>query len=459
MRKKNGFTLVELIIASSLMLIVLATAFSMMFFGNRVFSKSTDEYDIQASLRAAVETTNQNVRYSSAVFTIPSTTFPQTLTADWNYFGLQNSPDGVGNEIVEYKWNSTSQTHAKRVIMPAKAGITYSLSFEKVIDTSGSATSNTLSQNNLLSYTIGVSVSGASSRQIASELGSLNSQQVVDQVGGAGVAIAYRTDDRAPLTVEQTYVRAQVAMVLDKSGSMSESMDDVSSGITVTSTKMKILQRVSKEMVAKLAKQNNIDISLIPFSTNANFPREFINANSNLSELEYDIDDMSPNGGTNTGDGLRRAYWRLYNNKNILEQDAYNQGKVCLVSNYVLILSDGETNYYSYRDVTSHPFYEDEGMVDGIVVKKDGPGNGYDTTSVNYSKQMVAKLQTLPNMKPYVVGFINSVSDRNSITAIATAFGVEPRFASSAFELEQVFTDIHAEISADVWYLQGPQIH
>jgi prepilin-type N-terminal cleavage/methylation domain-containing protein len=457
MKKKNGFTLIELIIASSLMLVVLASAFSMMFFGNRVFSKSTDEYDIQAALRTAVETTNQNVRYSSAVFTIPSTTFPATLTEEWNYFGLQNSPDGIGNEIVEYKWNGTS--HVKRVIMPAKAGTTYSLSFEKVIDTSGTPTPNTISQNNLLSYTIGVSVSGASNRLIASELGSLNSQQVVDQVGGTGVAIAYRTDDRAPLTVEQTYVRAQVAMVLDRSGSMSENMDDISSGITVTSTKMKILQRVAKDMVAKLARQDNIDISLIPFSTNANYPREFINAYFNLAELNYDIDDMSPDGGTNTGDGLRRAYWRLYNNKGILEQEALNLGKTCLVSNYVLILSDGETTYYSYKNTSPYPFYDGEGMVDNSTVRIDGPGSRYDATSVSYSTQMVAKLQTLANMKPYVVGFINSESDRTSVAAIATAFGVEPRFATSAFELEQVFTDIHAEISADIWYLQGPEVH
>jgi hypothetical protein len=223
---------------------------------------------------------------------------------------------------------------------------------------------------------------------------------------------------------------------------------------------MKILKRVSIDLVSKLARQDSIELSLIPYSTNANYPRDFLNAYENTPEIFSEIQSMTPDGGPTTGYGMRRAYWRLFHNKAYAEQDAAAPGTNLLVSSYVIILSDGEATYRSYTGGSSTNYYYGEGRVDGSTVRVGGTGNsaagGYNLT---YALNVAKELKKIPNLKAYVIGFVNSDTGLTSINEIAEEFGVEARYASSSFELEAVFTDIYSEISSDVWYLQGPKIN
>ena len=115
--KRNGFTLVELIITVALISLVIASAFSMLIFGNKVFAKSTKEMDLQANMRLAIENVNKSVRYASAVFTVPS--LDGTLTDGWNYFGVRSAAGS--NEVVELVW--TSEGRVAKVITPAQSEI------------------------------------------------------------------------------------------------------------------------------------------------------------------------------------------------------------------------------------------------------------------------------------------------------------------------------------------------
>ena len=123
---KRGFTLTELIITLALISMVLSLAFSMLLGSMSAQEYGNEEVALQTSARIVSETVNQVVRYSSAVFTIPKTSFTEdNLTVGWDYIGLSNDQ----TEIVRYK--TTDTTHEKDVLVAAQPGITYRLQFVK----------------------------------------------------------------------------------------------------------------------------------------------------------------------------------------------------------------------------------------------------------------------------------------------------------------------------------------
>lgn len=97
--------------------------------------------------------------------------------------------------------------------------------------------------------------------------------------------------------------------------------------------------------------EDNIDIKLVPFNTSANSSDDavyaFRNAKIYTSALLTAVNNLSPGGGTNTGDGLRRAYWALYNHN-------HEVGAGVRASNYLIVLVDGVTTFGS---VITRNFY------------------------------------------------------------------------------------------------------
>jgi hypothetical protein len=155
------------------------------------------------------------------------------LTESWNYFGVQPAAGG-GNEVVEYTWNPASSSWDEKVLMSSNVsgGITYGMRFMNPEiyndDYTAIEDASKLAQNNLLRYELYVMKDGVELFTIETELEGINASQVVEMVPGQGVAIAYKTELRNPITPNTTKVLAQVAMVLDESGSMSDSMNDES---------------------------------------------------------------------------------------------------------------------------------------------------------------------------------------------------------------------------------------
>lgn len=452
--KNKGFTLVELIIAMALLSIIIALSFSVLNFSGKAFKVSTEEYELQSSMRLAVEEVNNIVRYSTALFTVPESSFEEdNLTAGWDYFGVRNvkvndNPKVIESEIVIYKYDGDTDTHIPQVIVPAKENITYDLFFYKT---------SPHDKDKLLKFIIEASIKknnsgdeGAKKVTIESKTEALNALQVVDRGTNLSMAtaIAYRSDDRPDSIV------GHIAMVLDTSGSMDWNLQ----GYGASEKKKKrinILKKEAKELISSFAKEDNVDISLVPFATSANRPRPFRNAQLKEEELTEKIDALEAIGGTNTGDGLRRAYYQLKShNEELIEGTTAN--------NYIIVLVDGVTTFYSAKRGRDRNLYyiTDDGDIDEDR-QVYGNGSSLDKWGTVYVNTIGNMIQENNFAKVFVIGFSSKDSDLASVNDIANACGAPPQRvfrAGSPEELNKVFSTIRQEIINDLWHLMGPKL-
>lgn len=66
-RRRNGFTLIELMVTITLIMMVMAIAFNMQSFSYRIFDKGSVKADIQSNLRINAEFISEKIRYASNV--------------------------------------------------------------------------------------------------------------------------------------------------------------------------------------------------------------------------------------------------------------------------------------------------------------------------------------------------------------------------------------------------------
>ena len=256
-------------------------------------------------------------------------------------------------------------------------------------------------------------------------------------------------------------------MVLDTSGSMADNLSGGHSG----QSRISILKDEAKTLINSFAKEDNIDIGLAPFATSANNPFAFQNAKTNTSALISNINSLSAVGGTNTGDGLRRAYWLLYDHN-------HDVGVGVRASNYVIILVDGVTTFasvevvddghgHSHRiDITDDREVNDSGYLDrndpnNPASNIAGNGSDLDSQGTKYVDTIGAMLQNGSFARAYVIGFSSVSSELRSVNDIASACGAPSErvfTAGSSDDLNEVFKEIREDIVNDLWYLQGPQL-
>lgn len=121
----------------------------------------------------------------------------------------------------------------------------------------------------------------------------------------------------------------EIVLVLDTSGSMA----DPKTG-NINDSKIEKLKVAAKNFVDTMKNESNLKIGIVTFSTNSNINEALIPA-SNVTELNRVINGLKANGGTNTGEGLRRAAYLLYSSNN----SAANKT--------IVFMSDGEPTYYN----------------------------------------------------------------------------------------------------------------
>ncbi|MBP8988744.1 MAG: VWA domain-containing protein [Clostridia bacterium] len=479
MNKKNyashqkGFTLIELIIAMSLLGIVSSVAFSFIIFSAKVVDESGKEAEIQASTRITLYETTKIIRYSTAVFTIPRSSFrPDNLDRGWDYIGIQKvvitpaqngNPAEYGYEIVKYTYDKTTNTHNQTILLSAQKGISFSFLFDK---------ENPDNFDSLLKFTIEGYPSGSVDEyghprptlSVTSETEAQNSLQVIDLASDndPAYAIAFRSEER------QKSVVGHVTMVLDKSGSMANDMRGYSVGYGSNSSRISILKTEANKMIDAFAQEDNIDIALVPFATSANTPNnnpvQFYNAKTNTPNLHTLVNAMNAVGGTNTGDGLRRAYW-AFKTHNAEVPSGIN------VKNYVIILVDGVTTFASVISNSDRSFFMADGNVrEGYLDRTDprdstgqiaGNGSTLDAKGTAYVNAVGGLLHSGNFAKAYVIGFTALSSELESVNDIADACGAAGDCvfrAASQDDLSLVFTTIQRDIVNDLWYLQGPKL-
>jgi hypothetical protein len=330
----------------------------MLIFGTQSQALTLKEYSVQSELRRAVEKTNELVRYSKAIFAVPEPFVSSVLVMDpgWNY--LMVSSDEKKIVIMEY--DDSLKTHVENVVVDESEGVLYGLSFDK----DESANGDTVLKYELHAYNSDDEGNIINEKiMYETTIETLNAIQVIDKgtESSPSIALAFRSDGETSGKGENEI--AYITIIVDTSGSM----DDAPDGSTVTSKNGKTSRidevinaligdgsSTGSGIIQSLSKEENVFVSLVPFATTANSP--FTYANSKPDELHtiyevYDSDesttlrgvigDLTAYGGTNTGDGLRRAYYLHDTFRTRMSEagtpiDAKDQ-----VHHYIIMLVDG----------------------------------------------------------------------------------------------------------------------
>lgn len=500
MKKRKGLTLVEIMCVVISIGVVFAIAASLLGLGSRTKSRTDTEFDLQTSMRTSADIIVDKVRYSTAIFIMPESSFNRAnvesgdyLTEGWDYFGiLETEVDGKpASEVVSYTYDKATGTHQKKVLIPARADLHYTLEFKK----SGEEDSKAVSFD-LRGKLKGVEVSD-SQWQLASETEALNALQVIDWSTNLskGCALAYRADNRDIATI------GRVAMILDTSGSMRYDMSG-RDGVAENKKRLTFLKKAAKDAISAFSESDSIELSIIPFDATANMPASlkeiygtddytFLKTNNldKMAQLRDYIDSLYHNGTTNTGDAFRRGYYALKN-------ASVPEG--VFVKEYAIILVDGDSSQCSLAPFTTYDrldppdYFFGEGDLVGTptsrfrypsqcysydgtflgcpqkdvvttgVLAGDGRGVGgtIDEHTYNYTLQTALMLKNR-GVKPYVVAMSADVS-KSGIQNLQEGLGVKKENGDLFQPVEEealyaAFRDIQTHIMTDLWFVNGPK--
>ncbi|MPM74303.1 hypothetical protein SDC9_121289 [bioreactor metagenome] len=379
-----------------------------------------------------------------------------------------------------------SQPRKVQYLAKKQEGIDYEIVFDKVLDADGNE------MDKLLSFSIVGKRNGKIVNEIVSKVDVLNSINIeyLGTPSDPAVAIAYSMVVPGSQEWIEMSPDAYIALVLDKSGSMAWDMDGKSTSIN-NNKRIEILKQKALKMIDRLAALDfNIYVSIVPFSDNANNPNDFKNLQDadELNEVKAIINSLNANGATNTGDGIRRAYYQLKNKADSLissgQIDDYSD-----ITQHMMILVDGETNtetrkitarsWFIVWYVTSeHITYENGNTNNSIVVGNkrtvsvDENDNDYvDFIGNNLIKPYKYNHEGLDKqaINTFVIGFSNLAKDHNSLQDIGNSVlgkqfehsdgTMKPYvLATSADELDFAFEQFEYEVENSLWVITRPQL-
>jgi len=458
MKRNNnrGFTLVEIIITCALVGVVAMAIMPMIRFAGRAQQITSEEYTLQTQMRIASESITQHMRHATVGFTVTEEQYDSGRTPGWSYFALEND----NRRIMHYQWNPATNNHVATTIVAEQPNVSYNLVF-----------SQNQPGSKLIAFQLDGFVDGDEQfkMSVTSDLMALNSV-VVQDAGTAmapAVALAYREDDTpVPQTlVTQTPVKVAVALVLDTSGSMSFDMNGNEppgypyyGSIPPHNTgdvRIAHLRAKANELIDKFAEMGNVSVSIIPFSANANNPGAFRDATANAADLKAQINGLNASGGTNVGDGMRRAYYRL---------KEFDDATTDEVMSYMILLVDGNPTYYSTNNNGTHQ--TGSGNISNLS------GNGGDSSSnINASMAYVSTIGSqlitggTVDITTFVIGFTANSSEVSRARSIAETYcthATDPDrkgtyyAATSSVELADVFDTITQIILEQTWHVYGP---
>lgn len=484
MKTKKGFTLLEVILTLALVTIVLSIPANFLIFGNKVREKSMSEAEIQASTRLTGEYINNISRFATKVHTIPRSSFQYSEDGVrdpiTSYIGITKE----GHIVIDKPGENPGDPRIIQYVAKKQDGIDYEIIFNEVTyDKVGEKTK----LDTVLSFSIVGKKNGKIVTEIASNIEVLNAVDI-DHLGTSSdpaVALAFSMVEPGSQEWIEVSPDAYISMVLDVSGSMKWDMDGKNASIT--NQRITILKDNANKMIDRLANMNfDIYISLVPFSNDANDPKTFHNVNkeSELALIKAEVASLNADGATNTGDGIRRAYYQLKSKTDPLIAAGKNYSDF---TQHMMVLVDGATNRETNR-ITSR------GWFFGYYVKSETPtlGSG-DTnnnvvvgnnrvTSVSENNNDYVKLlgnnlikntytfedDTKQIINTFVIGFSNVSKDHDSLEEIGTAINgkmfehlnaQKPYIiATNAGELDFAFGQFEDEVKNSLWVITRPKL-
>lgn len=474
MRRKHlgnkGFTFIEVMVVVAVIGIVTSMIYSLLFFGIDLFNMTNVDYQLQSEVKMTMSKTNDLVQNARALFAVTSLDYKDP---EWNYIGLNDDQ----TMIVNYKWDPSTQTHVEEVLGGPFENTTFRIVFSTV--------SSMEKTNEIEMYFETITNSGEVQRyEIDAGFKALNALQVVSYgtESHPAVALAYREEN---YTYENYNLIVNITMVLDTSGSMGWGLVNPNQYVSTSNpSRISVLINQAKMLVELFSQNGNsdvdINISLVPFESYAKTPSTFydVKNTSEKSTLLNKINALDANGSTNTGDGLRRAYYQL-NTKST--NDAATADQDTIIKNYTIILVDGDSNtssMYNTRVCTAYRpngncrtwswssyYYDGTGTINDCDFTSTStsctPGEVSGTSHANtYVGLMGDHLSDDDFVTNYVVSFAVDVSEDQIIFLAESTNTPDSRvyYATDATQLGLSFTEIQMSITNDLWQFLGPRL-
>jgi len=257
---------------------------------------------------------------------------------------------------------------------------------------------------------------------------------------------------------------------------------------SINKKRIEILKEKALKMIDRLAALDfNIYVSIVPFSNNANNPYDFKNLHvkNELDEVKDIINNLKADGSTNTGDGIRRAYYQLKNKASSLissgQIDDYSD-----ITQHMMILVDGESNTETRKItgtfwffVTSEHITDENGNTNNSVVvgnKRTVDVGDNNNNYVNFIGNNLVKPYKYNHegeqkqaINSFVIGFSNLSKDHNSLESIGNSVlgkqfehssgTMKPYIlATNADELDFAFEQFESEVENSLWIITRPQL-
>lgn len=226
-------------------------------------------------------------------------------------------------------------------------------------------------------------------------------------------------------------------------------------------TKISELKKAAKNFVEKMKDIPNLKIGIVAYSTEATINPNGKNGNKSVTDIDkknshsipnytsigdkfIDIDDsrlismidgLEALGGTNTGEGLRKAQYMLKS----VNSDA---------NKTIVLMSDGIPTFYSVAS-SNKDFYKG---IDNTNPKFSGSGSNMDSTAVSYATTIGDIMKETTN-NVFSIGYglgDESSTDNKTLKSIHKSMGGADNnfFASDDGAIDSVFQQIADEILA-----------
>ncbi|WP_066500310.1 vWA domain-containing protein [Abyssisolibacter fermentans] len=208
-----------------------------------------------------------------------------------------------------------------------------------------------------------------------------------------------------------------------------------------------VMKNVAKDFVSKFKGEASINFALVPYDSISHDytynGESFVNMKdlSKFDKLLDDIDKLSINNnknmrGTNIGDGLRNAYYKLSKFDN-------NSSK-----KYIILMTDGEPTIYSYYIKKGKRYYFDsEGKAYNVGPKKNNDyEHGYEY-AYKITNELIANGSQ--DIAPFFIGFSNG-ANKEKLKSLKDACGGYYKEAYDGNVLEDVYNEIENQIKSDL---------
>ena len=180
---QSGVTLVELIIALSLLAVVIALGYNYYFFGASTFERGEGRANVQQNIRLAADFMSNQLRYAQNMEILDAPPDPGSYEDDYNYILVSN----------EGQITHVEEGDEKNLLSPISQGLNFNLGFDTATVQDAEGEEVKAGEGKALSFSI---ETGESEYNIESANYLRHLEGSIE--GEEGVALRYKVHDWAP---------------------------------------------------------------------------------------------------------------------------------------------------------------------------------------------------------------------------------------------------------------------